>query len=143
MSTSRSGRKGIWAGYHLYLCPGDVFLACGSWQPEKDILQRIRARLMAPGGAQPLRNVISAPEFVKLFGEAKPLPNGGRRNIFGHPDQLKVAPKGVDKTHPEIDLLKLRSMTVLRRFTDKQVLSADFADLVADTVGVMAPFIHV
>lgn len=57
-----------------------------------------------------LRQVISEPAFVALFGEPKPIPkskkNGsesgsdeGRRNIFGAEDELKVAPKGFDKDH--------------------------------------------
>lgn len=50
--------------------------------------------------ATPLREAISEPRFVKLFGEAKPHPKGLRRNVFGEEDQLKVAPKGVAKDHP-------------------------------------------
>jgi len=46
-----------------------------------------------------LRNVIAAPEFVKFFGKAKPHPKGERQNIFGMEDELKVAPKGVEKDH--------------------------------------------
>lgn len=48
----------------------------------------------------PLRDVIGAPAFVELFGEAKPHPKGLRRNVFGNDDQLKVSPKGVAKDHP-------------------------------------------
>lgn len=113
MTTSRSGRKGPWAGYHLYLCPGDTFIACGLWQPEKDVLMRMRESIMN-GAAGPLKSVISQPQFVQLFGEPVPLPKGGKRNIFGQRDELKVAPKGVDKTHPEIALLKLRSFVVIK-----------------------------
>ena len=46
-----------------------------------------------------LRQVISAPDFEALFGPAQPHPKGERQNIFGMEDELKVAPKGVDKTH--------------------------------------------
>jgi hypothetical protein len=46
-----------------------------------------------------LRDVISSAEFVKFFGEAKPHPKGERRNIFGNEDELKTAPKGVDRDH--------------------------------------------
>ena len=48
---------------------------------------------------QPFRDVISSPDFVKYFGEAKPQPNGERSNIFGAEDELKIAPKGVEKDH--------------------------------------------
>lgn len=112
LSTSRSGRRGIWAGYHLYVQPGGSLIACGTWQPERDVLQRIRTRLLSDPDT--LRQAISAPAFVKMFGPAKPHEKGHRQNIYGHPDMLKVAPKGVDRTHKDIDLLKLRSITVVK-----------------------------
>ena len=47
----------------------------------------------------PLREIISSPIFESLFGKAQ-AEKGKRSNIFGHEDELKTAPKGVDKTHP-------------------------------------------
>jgi hypothetical protein len=41
-----------------------------------------------------------------------------RRNVFGREDELKVAPKGVDKDHKDIDILKLRSFAVSVRFVN-------------------------
>jgi Conserved hypothetical protein (DUF2461) len=52
----------------------------------------------------PLREIISGPIFESLFGKAK-AEKGKRSNIFGHEDELKTAPKGVDKTHPCVLLL--------------------------------------
>lgn len=117
MTYSRSGRKGPFAGYHLYLEPGGYsILACGLWQPDKTRLQRLRDRIMAPSpGPGPLRAVIGAAPFVKLFGKPQPRPDKKRQNIFGHSDELKVAPKGIGKDHRDIDLLKLRSMTVVKQ----------------------------
>lgn len=90
-------------------------LACGIWQPGKNELAQIRHHILS----QPrrLRDVIEAKDFVKLFGEAKPHPKGLRQNVFGNEDALKVAPKleGVDKTHKDIDLLKLRSIAVVHK----------------------------
>lgn len=81
-----------------------------------------------------LRRMISAPEFVKYFGEAKPRADRGRQSVFGMDDELKVAPKGVGKEHKyvvtrrrmltvdegadcgscrDIDLLKCRSFAVV------------------------------
>jgi Conserved hypothetical protein (DUF2461). len=54
-----------------------------------------------------LRQVISDPEFVNNFGEAKPQSDGTRRNIFGLEDELKVAPKGIDKTHKYTAILSI------------------------------------
>lgn len=52
-----------------------------------------------------LRDIISSPAFVKLFGEAKPNPKGGRRNVFGFEDELKTAPKGINKAHKFVNIL--------------------------------------
>ncbi|KAG8877903.1 hypothetical protein FRB97_002937 [Tulasnella sp. 331] len=72
-SFSRSGRKGIFAGYHV-----------------SHILRN----------PSRLKEVIGAKEFVDVFGPAKPHKKGERQNVFGSEDTLKVAPKGVDKSHP-------------------------------------------
>lgn len=65
-----------------------------------------------------LKQVIEAPSFVKNFGPARPdgRGKGERCNVFGHDDMLKVRPKGVDKDHPSIDYLKLRSVAVVRKW---------------------------
>ncbi|KAF8323916.1 hypothetical protein DL93DRAFT_2049162, partial [Clavulina sp. PMI_390] len=135
-SMSRTGRKGKFAGFR----PGGSLLAAGVWAPEKDELANFRANVQR--NPTPLRDVISAPAFVKLFGEAKPHPKGQRRNVFGNDDQLKVAPKGVSKDHPDIDLLKLRSVAVVHQFSDKEVLKPDFNEEVVRVMAVVRPLVH-
>jgi uncharacterized protein (TIGR02453 family) len=110
MTTSRGGRKGNFAAYHLSISPnGRSLLAGGIWMPDKEMIAAIRARLLS--NPQDFRSVISQEEFVGLFGEPKEK-KGKRQNVFGHDDALKVAPKGIDKGHKDIDLLKLRSVAV-------------------------------
>lgn len=78
-------------------------------------LATIRTNLLH--SSKKFRRIITAPEFVKYFGPAKPDGRGkGKRcNVFGAEDQLKVAPKieGVDKSHKDIDLLKLKTIGVV------------------------------
>ncbi|KAI0357690.1 hypothetical protein OH77DRAFT_1421782 [Trametes cingulata] len=136
-SFSRSGRKGIFAGFKP---GGESIIAAGSWCPGKNELQTIRNNLLR--SSRRLRRIISAPEFEALFGPARPHPKGLRQNVFGFEDELKVAPKGVDKTHKDIDLLKCRSFAVVHKFTDKQVLSPDFKHELARIVKVVRPFVH-
>ena len=50
---------------------------------------------------QPLRSVLNDPSFKKVFGELQG-------------DQVKTAPKGFDKEHPAIDLLRYKSLYVFR-----------------------------
>ncbi|KAI0752617.1 hypothetical protein C8Q80DRAFT_1147298 [Daedaleopsis nitida] len=136
-SFSRSGRKGIFAAFKP---GGESIIAAGSWCPGKNELATIRSNLQR--SSRRLRQIISAPEFEALFGSAHPHPKGARQNIFGMEDELKVAPKGVDKTHKDIDLLKCRSFAVVYRFTDKQVLSPEFKNELAHVATVMRPFVH-
>ncbi|CAL1710098.1 unnamed protein product [Somion occarium] len=125
-SFSRSGRKGIFAGYHICISPGgQSLIAAGSWQPGKNELSTIRNNILR--SSRRLREIISDPTFVGLFGEPKPHPKGLRRNIFGMEDELKVAPKGIDKNH---------------NFTDKQVLQEDFKEELARLVTLLRPFVH-
>ncbi|KAI9633604.1 uncharacterized protein MKK02DRAFT_28411 [Dioszegia hungarica] len=141
LSTSRSGRKGVFAGYHLSLCPNDKsILAAGVWCPAKTEMQTIRHHLL--NTPERFRDVIGSEAFVDMFGPASPGKKGERRNVFGHEDALKVAPKGVDKGHKDIDLLKLRSVAVVKHFTDEEVLDLDFQETVKNVVNVMTPFVH-
>ncbi|KAF8336259.1 uncharacterized protein EI90DRAFT_3045076, partial [Cantharellus anzutake] len=127
-STSRSGRKGIFAGFKAN---GESLVAAGLWAPEKNELSTLRHNILT--NATPLRDIVSAPEFVELFGEPKPHPKGLRRNVFGGEDELKVAPKGISKSHPDIDLLKLRSVAVVKRW---------FIDRVMEIIEVMRPLVR-
>lgn len=107
LSHSRTGRKGPFAFYYFHISPGDrSILAAGCWQPGAHELRAIRTAILADPDR--LRRVLAEPEFEALYGRAEPTKDGRRTSIFGHDDQLKNAPKleGVDKNHPDIDLLK-------------------------------------
>jgi len=140
-SFSRSGRKGIFAHYHISISPENgSLIAAGAWCPGKNELLTIRNNIQRSSAR--LRQIISSTEFTRLFGEARPHPQGLRRNVFGGEDELKVAPKGVDKNHPDIDLLKCRSLAVVYRIEDEVVLSPTFIGRLEEIVGVMRPFVH-
>lgn len=140
---SRSGRKGIFAGYHIMIKPGgESLLAAGTWCPGKNELATIRSHIQRSSSR--LRRIINAPLFVKNFGPAKPTSKGkgGRQNIFGRDDELKTAPKGVPKDHKDIDLLKCRSFVVLHQFTDEEVLSPNFGQTVMEVVKAAKPLVY-
>jgi len=88
-------------------------LASGVWQPGKNELQTIRHHLLTEPDR--FRGTVGHPDFVRLFGPAKPHAKGKRQNVYGHEDALKVAPKGVEKGHKDIDILKLRSVAVVHQ----------------------------
>ncbi|XP_006455055.1 hypothetical protein AGABI2DRAFT_209325 [Agaricus bisporus var. bisporus H97] len=136
-SFSRSGRKGIFAGFK----PGnESLIAAGTWCPAKNELDTIRSNIKRDSGR--LREIISFAEFEQFFGVAKPHPNGERQNIFGREDELKTAPKGVPKDHQDIDLLKCRSFAVAHCFTDDEVLDVNFKQELGYVAQVMRPFVR-
>ncbi|KAA1474586.1 hypothetical protein DENSPDRAFT_841191 [Dentipellis sp. KUC8613] len=133
-SFSRSGRKGIFAALKS---GNESLVAAGSWCPGKNELATIRAHIGR--NSSRLRAILSEPTFVSYFGKPKP---GKRQSIFGMEDELKVAPKGVDKNHKDIDLLKCRSFAVVHRFTDEVVLQPDFMDELMKVVEAAKPLVY-
>ncbi|KAJ7701831.1 hypothetical protein B0H17DRAFT_1044856 [Mycena rosella] len=135
-SFSRSGRKGIFA----FFMPGNQsMIAAGSWCPHKEQLSSLRANILRDPTR--LRQLISAPSFVKYFGAPKP---GTRSNIFGRDDELKAAPKGIPKTHEYVGLAVCSCFPLSSSFrlTDAQVLSPDFKNTLAEIVTIAMPFVH-
>ncbi|KAH7888754.1 hypothetical protein F5I97DRAFT_1803163 [Phlebopus sp. FC_14] len=140
-SFSRSGRKGIYAFCQPEIKSGnESMLAAGAWCPAKNELSTIRSHIRH--SSRRIREIISGPEFVRHFGEPRPHPHGERQSIFGREDELKTAPKGIDKNHPDIDLLKCRSFAVSRTFTDEQVLGSTFIQDLGEVARILRPFVH-
>lgn len=121
---SRATKK-LRGGYYLHIEPGATFAGGGFWQPNPQDLKRIRDEFAADD--QPVRQIISDATFQQYFG-----------TIQG--EELKTAPKGYDKDHPAIDLIRKKSFTVHRNFTDAGVLSDSFLREVKLTFEVMRPF---
>ncbi|KAG2357863.1 hypothetical protein BDR07DRAFT_1463301 [Suillus spraguei] len=141
-SFSRSGRKGIFA----FFKPGDEsVIAAGAWCPAKNELATLRNHLLrSTPAAKTLHTILTSKVFTTHFGPPRPHPHGDRQSVFGHEDELKVAPKGVDKNHKDIALLKCRSLAVSYRFTDAQVVApgCEFIDILRGIADVMTPFVH-
>lgn len=112
-------------GYYLHIEPGNCFAGGGFWEPNPEDLKRIRDEIAFD--AKPLRKIISSKTFVKYFGTL-----GG--------DELKTAPSGYERDHPDIDLIRKKQFVVMRKFTDKDVLDTGFSKEVVRTFEAMRPF---
>ncbi|HHG85372.1 MAG TPA: DUF2461 domain-containing protein [Bacteroidetes bacterium] len=113
-------------GYYFHLQPGGKSHAAGGfWAPNKDDLFRIRQEIATD--AQEMRDIIAEPHFVATFGELQG-------------SQLKTAPKGFDREHPAIDLLRYKQYVIVRNFSDAEVLSEGFVNQVDSTFQAMRPF---
>jgi len=115
-------------GYYFQIKPGETVIGGGFYGPNTDDLKLIRDHIAQDD--QPLRAVLNDPGFKKVFGELQG-------------EQLKTAPKGFEKDHPAIDLLRFKSMYVFRDFTDEEVTQPDFADKALETWKAIRPFFDV
>ncbi len=126
-SFSRSGKE-LRGGYYLRLRPGESFLAGGFWAPNKEDLFRIRKEFEYDG--KEIRKIISEEKFVSVFGGT----------LEG--EELKTAPRGFDKEHPNLDLIRKKGFIAVRRFTDKEILDPEFLSVVEDSFLALRPFFN-
>ncbi len=115
-------------GYFFSFAPGETIVGGGFYGPSSDDLKLIRAQIAQDDA--PLRNVIESKAFKAVFG-----------GIMG--EQVKTAPKGYDKDHPSIDLLKYKSLYAFKTFTDTEVHSDDFMKEVVAVFVAIRPFFDV
>ena len=113
-------------GYYLHISPGDSFLACGFWNPNASDLFRIRKELEASASA--FREIIDTPSFKDMWGDLKG-------------EELKTCPKGFDKTHPDIDLLRKKQLIFTISFSDNEVMNSAFEENVNQAIMAVRPFV--
>ena len=123
-SFSRAGAR-LRGGYYLKIKPGESFIAAGFWGPEKEDLLRIRKEFEFD--AETLRKIIEAPEFKKIWGALQG-------------EEVKTAPKGFDKSHKNIDLIRKKQFIFSKPFTDQEVLEADFLEKVNNSFKAIRPY---
>ena len=98
------------------------------WQPEKDDLLRIRKEFEIDDSD--IKKVLSEEKFVKYFGG----------KLVG--EELKTAPKGFDKKHPSINLIRKKGFVAIRHFSDEEVLSKNFTAEVDASFKSLRPFFN-
>ena len=126
-SFSRLG-KHLRGGYYLRIRPGESFLAGGFWEPNKEDLFRLRKEIEVD--ASEFREILEDKNFQHYFG-----------NTFKG-DELKTAPRGFDKEHPDVDLLRKKGFIAVRNFTDDEVLSPNFSLEVDKSYKALRPFFN-
>lgn len=112
-------------GYYLHLEPGNSFVGGGFWNPNPQDLKRLRDEFAADD--QPMRKILASNSFKKYFG-----------TLQG--EEVKSAPKGYSKEHPAIDLIRKKQFLVIRKFSNQEVISANFAKEVVETFEAMRPW---
>lgn len=125
-SFSRATKK-LRGGYYLRIRPRESFLAGGFWEPNKEDLFRIRKEFETD--ATEIRTLINDKTFVKHFGKLEG-------------ESLKTAPRGFDKEHPDLDLIRLKQFIVVRNFTDEEVLNPNFLEEINESYKAMRPYFN-
>ena len=115
-------------GYYLHIAPNNQsFIAVGFWEPNKDDLFRIRKEFEMDDSI--IRELISNKSFKTIWGE-----------FVG--EELKTAPKGFDKEHKAIDLIRKKQYIFTRKYTDKQILSETFLNDVSNSFIAIRPYFN-
>ena len=78
--------------------------------------------------ATPFKKIVGTKEFKRSFGAV-----GG--------DKLVTAPQGYARDHPEIELLRLKTVTVAYPVSDAEAAAPDFAAQAAKLFRTMKPFL--
>jgi uncharacterized protein (TIGR02453 family) len=125
-SFSRAGAA-LRGGYYCCIKPGESFIATGFWDPNKEDLYRIRKEWELD--ASELREIMSAKKFKSVWGEMQG-------------DGVKTAPKGFDKQHSNIDLIRKKQFIFVRNFSDNEVLSEKFITEVDKSFQEIRPFFN-
>ena len=114
-------------GYYFHVEPGNSFAGGGFWGPNSADLKRIRVEIAADD--RPLRKILTSAAFKKHFGQLEG-------------DTLKTAPQGFAKDHPAVDLLRYKQFLLIHRFSDQEVLAANFGHQLNMAFRAMRPFFN-
>ncbi|KAK6350357.1 hypothetical protein TWF696_006589 [Orbilia brochopaga] len=150
---SRTGKQGLYAKYYLSVQAGDQsFIGGGLWHPEATHVSLMRRAI--DKNPRRLKDILVAKDFYANFLDAgsasgrKPATGKKREELAlksfvgrNSEDALKTAPKGYDKEHPDIDLLRLKSYTVGKRITDAEMLLPNAMDQLVELIRVLEPFV--
>ncbi|TGE16782.1 DUF2461 domain-containing protein [Hymenobacter elongatus] len=124
------GRHSAWAGYFVAVEPGgETYVGAGRWMPEPAQLVRIRQEIhYSPDTFHALR------QDAGLLHE---FPAG-----LDTSQSLRTAPKGYDRSDPDIEWLRLKSFFVWRAFSDQEVVRTDFPDRIVTAWQAAQPWVH-
>ena len=98
-------------GYYLELSADESFVAVGFWNPNKEDLLRIRKEIEVDG--QEFESVINDRKIKDIWGEIKG-------------QEVKTSPKGFNKDHQHIDLIKKKQFIFIKKLSEEEILDENF-----------------
>ncbi|TGV03997.1 DUF2461 domain-containing protein [Flavivirga rizhaonensis] len=114
-------------GYYLHIQPNnESFIATGFWEPAPADLLRIRKEFEMDDSE--IREILANKKFNSVWGDT----------FVG--DEVKTAPKGFNKEHKAIDLIKKKQYIFTKKYTDKEVLDTNFIKDVNESFKAIRPY---
>lgn len=123
-----SGAKGKnRSGYYVHIARAGSFIAGGCYCPEAEDLKKIRLEITY--FHEDLEAILKEKSFQKEFGDF----DRNESNL------LKNPPRGYEKDHPAIELLKLKSFETSQKFDIEEVTKGDFVAKMTKKLIVLKP----
>jgi uncharacterized protein (TIGR02453 family) len=114
-------------GYYVHLENNNSFLAGGIYCPESEDLKKIRTEISF--FHDDLKSILNDKKFISAFKELD----------FDEKNTLKTAPKGFEKDHVALELLKHKSYTATKKLTNQEVLNDDFVEKATQSLFLLKP----
>jgi uncharacterized protein (TIGR02453 family) len=123
-----SGAKGLnRSGYYIHLEKGASFIAGGLYCPESEDLKKMRKEIAF--FYDDLEAILAEKDFKSEFSDFD-------RN---EKDTLKNPPRGYDKEHPAIELLKLKSFEASQKIDFSAASKKDFVAVMSQKLIALKP----
>lgn len=122
------GKKTAVAGYYMHVEPGNSFFGGGVYMPDAERLHDIRQEI--DYHQQEFTKLLKAKSFLNYFDGLSP------------EDKLKNPPKGFDKEHPLLDILKNKHFIVTHHISDKQLLDKKSKSYILEGFKAMHPLME-
>jgi uncharacterized protein (TIGR02453 family) len=125
----RGGKKSPYCGFYIHIEPSTnaSFIAGGFWMPENETLKKIRQEIEY--NTDDFKKIINDKKFKSLFGTMEE-------------HKLKNAPKGIDPTHPDIELLKYTSYVVSSPIDNSELTSEKLNQQIIKGLKTIQPFLN-
>ena len=111
-------------GYYVHIDPDEVFIGVGMWRPDSDPLRQIRERI----AARPA-------DWTRAIGSS-----AFKRHFHLGGESLQRPPRGFDRDHPLIDVIKRKSFIAIRNLAVEDCLKPQFQRSVETSFKYATPY---
>jgi uncharacterized protein (TIGR02453 family) len=113
--------------WYIHFSPEGSFLASGAYEPTPAQLAAIRQEI--DYNSEKFRSIVNEPELVKHFGKLQG-------------NQLRTAPKGYPKDHPDIEYLRYTQFYFSHSIPIDRFFKPDIPQYIVEKSALLLPFIQ-